>query len=106
MENEQLNCFGFFFHVDRLVSNYVTQAYGTLTSKIQFTPGLYILIRDKEIVPHINYVTKSSGTNIFCTADLHILIRDKEIVPYINYVTKASGTKIHCTPDLHIFNSR
>ena len=76
MENEQLNCFGVFFHVDRLVSNYVTQASGTLTSKIQFTPGLYILIRDKEIVPHINYVTK------------------------------ASGTKIHCTPDLHIFNSR
>ena len=39
-----------FFDVDPFVSNNVTQASGKLTSKIQFTPGLHILIRDKEII--------------------------------------------------------
>jgi hypothetical protein len=48
-----------------------------------YTPDLHIVIRDKEIVPHINYVTQASGTKIHCAPDLHIVIRDKEIVPHI-----------------------
>jgi hypothetical protein len=44
---------------------------------------LHIVIRDKEIVPHINYVTKASGTTIHCAPDLHIVIPDKEIAPHI-----------------------
>lgn len=75
----------FFLHIDLFVSNYVTQASGTLTWKIQFKPVLHILIRDKErhIIPDINYVTKAAGTKIHCTPDIHIVIRDKEIIPHI-----------------------
>ena len=74
-----------FFDVDPFVSNNVTQASGKLTSKIQFTPGLHILIRDKEII-RMSYQHKLlDGCND---------TKQSERIPHMN-ITCRKGQYVH-----------